>query len=391
MADATQRADVDRPSAILAVTILGVVGSIVFLLLPLLVGAFTEALGLDARQAGYLGSADMAGMFLAAVAATLWVRRADWRLAAVLATGLLLACHLASAYLEELAPLQTVRVAAGFAGGSLMSIALTSLGDARNPDRYFALFISGQLGLGALALWRMPALIAAFGLSGIFVALALLTALAGLTIPLIPRRGRMRRIVSGPGSPVGAASAVPGALALVGCLAFNVGIMAVWAYMERIADAAGLDPRAIGAALGASLLAGLAGALVAAAVADRFGRVPPIVFSLALQAVALWLISGTPTAAAFAAGVAIFSFCWNFPVAYQLAITVSVDGSGRLVVLFLSAVKLGYAIGPVIAGALIAAGGGFGPAIALGGLCFVVSTSIYVPLAALAARQEGER
>ena len=129
----TSGPDVDRPSAILAVTVLGVVGSIVFLLLPLLVGAFTDRLSLDTRQVGTLGSADMAGMFAAAVLATFWVRRSDWRLVAALACALLFACHSLSAFLDSLTPLLLVRGAAGFAGGSLMSIALTSLGDTRRP------------------------------------------------------------------------------------------------------------------------------------------------------------------------------------------------------------------------------------------------------------------
>ncbi|MFQ5349413.1 MAG: MFS transporter [Thermoanaerobaculia bacterium] len=382
---AVATADVDRRSAIAGVTILGVVGSIVFLLLPLLVGAFTETLSLGTRQVGYLGSADMVGMFLAAVLATLWVRRWDWRRAGAAAAGLLAVSHLVSAFLAGLVPLLVVRVVAGFAGGSLMSIALTSLGDTRGPDRWFAVFISGQLGLGALALWRMPQLIAAWGLRGVFLVLALLTVAAALCLPLIPRRGRPRVPDAGDGE--APRSIVPGAMALAGCLAFNTGIMAVWAYMERIGDAAGLAASAIGDVLGVALLGGLFGALIAAALGDRLGRVVPLVTAVALQFLALWLIAGRPSTAAFGAGVLLFSFCWNFPVAYQLAVTVSVDSSNRLVVLFLSAVKLGYAIGPALAAQLIASSDGFGVVIVLGGACFLLSGAVFLPLAWMAGRR----
>ena len=282
--------DVDRPSAIVSVTVLGVVGSIVFLLLPLLLGAFAENLSLDARQVGFLASADMAGFFIAAAVATLWVRRANWRRVVALAAALLVVCHSLSGFLESLTPLLLVRGTAGFAGGTLMSIALTSLGDTRNPDRFFALFISGQLSLGALALWRMPGLIAAYGLRGVFIALAVVTAAAALCIPWIPKRGQPRESAARGSSR--ATSIRPGVTALLGCLAFNTGIMAVWAYMERIGNAAGLEPSVIGGALSLSLLAGLFGALVAAALVDRFGRVLPIAASVVLQLVALFLVAG---------------------------------------------------------------------------------------------------
>ena len=57
--------DVNRPVAVVGVIILGVLGSIVFLLLPMLIGAFTEKLMLSTAQVGTLGSADMLGMFVA--------------------------------------------------------------------------------------------------------------------------------------------------------------------------------------------------------------------------------------------------------------------------------------------------------------------------------------
>jgi hypothetical protein len=51
-------------------------------------------------------------------------------------------------------------------------------------------------------------------------------------------------------------------MALVACFVFNMGIMAVWAYLERIGNAAGLEAAFIGEALALSLAAALFGALV---------------------------------------------------------------------------------------------------------------------------------
>ena len=86
---APSKSVVNRPSTILSVPVFGVIGSIVFLLLPLLIGGFSDELSLSDTQVGWLGSADMIGMFAAALVATVWIRRADWRLVALIASVLL--------------------------------------------------------------------------------------------------------------------------------------------------------------------------------------------------------------------------------------------------------------------------------------------------------------
>ena len=379
--------NVNQFSAILGVITLGVVGSIIFLLLPMLIGAFTEGLSLSPRQVGLLGSADMIGMFIAAVVATMWVRQSNWRLVAGLACVALISLHCLSGFVQSFTPLFLIRMAAGFAGGSLMSIALTSLGDTHKPDRYFALFVAGQLMLGALALWLFPGFLQQFGLRGVFLSLAAVVTVTSLLIPFIPQQGRIIETAlpaaSSSGSAAGANHQVilPGVLALLACLIFNLGIMAVWAYLERMGNGAGLDASFIGRTLSLSLLAALGGALLAAAVADRFGRVIPLIITVIIQLIALLLLAGDLSANSFLAGVMLFSFAWNYPVAYQLAITVSLDGSGRLVVLFLSAVKLGYAAGPALAALLIVWAQGFVPVQVLGLMTFITSAIIFVMLA----------
>jgi len=369
---------VDRPSAILATIVFGVIGSIVFLLLPILIGAFSEELSLGTREVGWLGSADMIGMFMAAVVATAWIRRSNWRRAGLVAGLTLLLCHLASAWIEHYGALMVVRIMAGFAGGSMMSIALTALGDSRSPDRFFALFISGQLALGALGLAVLPVLIARFGLEGAFLALAIAVTVALASIPFLPRAGAFdapERV-----SRVPLRKMLPGGVALIACFLFDLGVMMVWAYAERMGDAAGLEAVFIGNALAASLLAALAGSLLAAAMGARFGRVLPLAVALVLQAIALWLLGGELSRQGFFAAVMLFAFAWNFPVAFQLAITVSVDVSGRLVVLFLSAVKLGYAAAPVLAALLIAGRGNFRPVLLVAAGFYLISAVIFAAL-----------
>lgn len=377
--------NVNQPLAILGVITLGVIGSIVFLLLPMLIGAFSDNLSLSAAQVGLLGSADMTGMFIAAVVATGWIRSYNWRVIAALACGLLIVCHILSGFVQSFIPLFLIRVIAGFAGGSLMSIALTSLGDTRQPDRFFALFIAGQLTLGGLGLWLFPGFLAQFGLGGVFSALAVVVLGASLFIPFIPQQGRKieTAVISPTKERAKNHAVLPGLMALLACFIFNLGIMAVWAYLERMGNAAGLEASFIGSTLAVSLAGALVGALLAAAIGDRFGRVIPLIITVLVQVIALLLLSGSLSPDTFLAGVMLFAFAWNFPVPYQLAITVSMDVSGRLVVLFLSAVKLGYAAAPVIAAQLIVMGQGFTPVVVLAGVGFVTSAVIFIALTQL--------
>jgi hypothetical protein len=108
-----------------------------------------------------------------------------------------------------------------------------------------------------------------------------------------------------------------------------------------------------------------------------------------IQGVALSLLNGELSRNAFLVGVMLFAFGWNFPVAYQLAITVSIDISGRLVVLFLSAVKLGYAAAPIVAAQLIMMGQGYTPVFMLSAAGLVASAIIFVSLALLKTRDRG--
>jgi predicted MFS family arabinose efflux permease len=305
-------------------------------------------------------------------------------LAAVAAAVILMLCHLLSGWVERFETLLLVRILAGFAGGSMMSIALTCLGDTRNPDRFFALFISAQLGLGAIGLAFLPDVIARFGLHGAFLSLALLVGVAIAAIPFIPRAGDFEGPVSLRGVPL--RKMIPGAAALLACFLFDLGIMMVWAYTERMGHAAGLEAGFIGKALAASMIAALFGSLLAAAMGARFGRVLPLGITLVLQAAALWMLGGALSQQAYFLGVMLFSFAWNFPVAFQLAITVSVDVSGRLVVLFLSAVKLGYAAAPALAALLIAGDGGLRSLLLVSAAAYLVSGVIFAALAARKAK-----
>ena len=111
-----QKIEVDRTVRIAAALFVFVMGSISFPLLPMVVGAVTDHLDFSVRQVGLIASADMFGMFLAAIAAIYWIRRANWRQLAIGLALCLCLCHAVSSQLQEFVPLLMIRLLAGFCG-----------------------------------------------------------------------------------------------------------------------------------------------------------------------------------------------------------------------------------------------------------------------------------
>ena len=82
---------VNRTSAVIAAVCITFISVGSFLILPLLVGAAADDMGLTERQVGFLASAGMAGAALSSALAVFWIRRVDWRRAGYLSVGVLLA------------------------------------------------------------------------------------------------------------------------------------------------------------------------------------------------------------------------------------------------------------------------------------------------------------
>ena len=63
----------------------------------------------------------------------------------------------------------------------------------------------------------------------------------------------------------------------------------------------------------------------------------------------------------YLAGVVLTGGLWNFPMAYQMGMIATSDERGNIAVLMPAALAVGGALGPVLAGALLAGGHGYAP------------------------------
>ena len=125
-----------------------------------------------------------------------------------------------------------------------------------DPDRNLGYWFGLQLLAGSVGVIFLPGLIADFSVGSVFLLLAGLHALLLLFIRFIPDSGEIQQMPE-----VKATGSVPVLVALgfAGLFLFEVGIMGVWTYYERIGNAGGIAARTIGYALSASLFLGFIG------------------------------------------------------------------------------------------------------------------------------------
>lgn len=329
---------------------IGVVGSYIFLVLPLLIDALDQSRAFSKTEVGLIGAASLLGMFAGSVLSGSVLHRRTYGVVVRLgASGLAAAYLLSCTAARNFVVLTAIQFAGGVAGTILMSMALMAIGRTWVPERSFAIFVVLQLGAGALGTLALGAILATYGITGAYAALAAFSLMPITLIPLLPP-GKIGESPQKTAPGVRLSAGWSGPLILLGQFAFGCGVMAIWSIAAIIGTTRGWPSILVEQALSLSLLASIGGALVAAAASGRWPR------SVMLWGGALLLVAGAVLAAfahgfaLFAAGIACFGFAWNLMPAFQLALAADLDRSGRLVVLSIAAVKLGYAAGVSLGG-----------------------------------------
>ncbi len=164
--------DINSVSTIATITFMALTAIASLVILPLLVGAIVDEIGLTGREAGFIAAADMSG----AVISTLWVavtiNRWNWRYVIFTAFSIIILGNIASVKADAFAPLFFARLFAGIGNGLIISIASAAFAGTRNPDRNFGILIAGQCGFGAGLLIYMPFVLEHWGVDAAFIGIA---------------------------------------------------------------------------------------------------------------------------------------------------------------------------------------------------------------------------
>ena len=370
--------DSNSRRSVAIIVALGSLAAAILILAPAIVGAYITQCGFSPQQAGYLISADMAGMGLATLPALFWVKRVDWRHVARVALLLAAAGNVLTAGSASFESFVIVRFCTALAAGTAMSVCLASIGMTRDPDRVFGLWVVGQLALGAVGLALFPLILSAWGFAGVFLLLAGALFVLSFFVHHLPQRG------PDPASSTGAGAALRRRLLLAACgvfgvLCFYVGLSGVWAFLERMGVTAQLDAGFISRTLSLASLAGIAGAASASFLSARRGRLLPAGAGFALILLALMLLLNRVTAEAYLLAACLFKYAWTFILPYLLASITAIDASGRVILVTNIMIGGGLAIGPAIAATLIGAGS-YQPVVWLGLGFMCACLLLFLPL-----------
>ncbi|KAA8551076.1 MULTISPECIES: MFS transporter [Pseudomonas] len=364
-----ERAHASSPLALLAAIVLfAAITPTILMTAPAVAAQLATQWQLSPSQIGDLFSTELGAMSLATLPALWWLKRVDWRRAALLAGLLFIAANLLSMLARDYPILLALRFCSALAGGSLMIICLSSAASTANPGRVYGLWVMGQLVVGAIGLSILPRLFEHYGLSACYLILA---ALMTLFLPLA------RHFPQGSPAPEKAAERIAlasrwkAALGILGLLSFYVSLSGVWTFIGSISSHAGLSAEASGEILALATVMGIVGAGCTSLIGDRLPRLLLLLLGYALMAGAVLLLLGQPDMLRFALAALLFKFTWTFILPLVLACLADLDRSGKLMNTSNLVIGGGLAIGPTVAGRMIEASGGF-QSLLIAGACVTV-------------------
>ncbi len=369
----------NRISAFTAMIGIGVIGASMPFLMPIFVGAMIDHLGFSARDAGLIAAVELTSMGAATLTMTVLVNR--WNRRAIVFAGLAiflignLLASLVGSGADAFLPLAIARALSGMGSGILLSTMKATVAATRNPVRIFGIYSIVLLVVASVAFPSMPLVLAKWGTTGAYLVAATLV-LPGLALlRWFPPRGLAPAVREGGERPV----VWPVLLALVAMLVYFIAQGSVWAYLERMGVASGLDVAVVGKILGGAALAGMAGAALVSWLNVRIGRAKPVFFGVLCSVASLLLLVQGWGAEAYAVAAMTLNLTFFFSGPYLLGTMAALDTQGRVVVMGLVMQSIGGAAGPALAG-LIIVGDNYLSVGWLGIICYVLSLAMFLPV-----------
>jgi hypothetical protein len=314
------------------------------------------------------------GYTLIPITMIFWIRRVNWRLigttASLVAGAGFLALNFVHGYLSILAAMFT----AGIGLGASYALTLTVFGDSDNPDRGYGIKFFFDVLPGASMNFLIPIIYASFGFHGVsttMIGWCLLGAGSSLLLPAggsksqasinAPFRWREERLAL---------------FACFSCFVLLLGVMALWAFLGQIGTYKGFSITTLGPMLALGSVLNASGALIAAGLGQRFGRLAPVVVTIAINIAMLFVLGATTSFAAYATGSLVFCLTNNYTLAYAMGMVASLDKHGRFIPFTSACFSAGAIFGPLIAGHLLERFG-LAQMLALPALAWLVSIAVF--------------
>ena len=315
-----------------------------------------------------------AAMFIIAPQA----RRLDPRVLALVASLLVIVSQAGSALTGSFGLLLAGRIGTGLGFGILNSAVNLAAGRTSHPARWISLGIAFQTVLFAAIALGLPQVGARYGVNGMFMALAAISAGLGLMSLLLPGgKDQTAGDVRQPNPPLGA----DGLRVILAMALFAFGTLALWPFIERTANAIGIPATEFGRYQSLATLASALGNAGLAGISTRLTRAKPLALVLGACGVTCALLTTVGAPTAFAAAFICYYVSWFLTYPMLLGLAYDCDQSGRLAVITTGTWLLAQSLGSLAAGAIAQGFGGYAPIGPLGALTCIAAIVVVWPLA----------
>lgn len=343
--------DINGWPAIFSNVYLCTLPALVIIFLPMLVGGMVEHLGMTAQQAGYVATSDMLGYTVGTIASFFFIHKMNWRLLTLGCIALMVVANGFSGTITDYNTLLLVRFVSGLGGGVLTAVTFAAMGQMRDPDSAYGWWLVFQAAFGLVGFqyfWDIS-------VNGGFIVLSVLLVLGAALYRYVPEQALSQAHTAANMDKSLLGKAIAGVVAI---LLVYIGLMAVYVYLERIGNEAGLSPDQIGTSFSAMSVAGLVGGGLAAKLGARYGRLLPSLLGAAGCIASFYLfITEQIGFTLFAASCCLYFGLWSFLLPYLVGACAAVDSSGRTLAMGNAAIGAGLAFGPFIAASLIGENG----------------------------------
>ena len=340
------------------------VGYAVLVGVPVISTAWVELLGFSEEQVGRVAGADLGGLSLGAVLASLVVSRMDRRLLVLFSIAIAVACNGLCTIFVDYQTVLWLRFGAGIGSGIYTAVAVATLGGSSKPARAYNLMLFAFAFSQALEMQVLPML----SMNGIYVAFILCYLVTLPVLHWIPARPLDRALVVEleTETPAGEHRRVERRvpvwvpwLVLAAIFFTYINIGTYWTYIELATIDAGIDNQYVGRLLVWTSFFSLVGCAVATVISNRFGLARPLLLALVSMATVVGMLSFGINDINILISMFSFNLLWIFVDVYQMSTVANVDHSGAFASLMPGAQGLGQIVGPNIAATQLGAGMGY--------------------------------
>jgi len=361
--------DAASPQAALGGIALTNAGAQVVAVQPAWVQALSGLDGVGAAGAGYMASAEMTGMAVATVLVIATVRRVAWHPAMIGALMLAATAHLGSTLvLANPDALRAVRFLAGLGAGCCVTLGFTVIGRTVRARRNFGLCVFATLVYGALFFHVASWLSATGGIAAFCVVFAGLCLAVVPLVRFLPRDATER---SGGSAPPTRGTVCQRWACLLAFFMYFLAQGAFWSYAELVGTAGGLAAEEISRYLALGQFAGVAGAGATILLGESRAARALLVAGLLMGLGPALALRGDFTAGIYAAMIITHSFGWNLSHPLLLGLMARLGGEGAWVTYAVGMHKLGLALGPALAAAVLR-DAGYPAVFGAAGTCFLI-------------------